>query len=315
MTVTLALLGYAIAVAVLAPRLLTRNWMYRSPRLGLLVIHAAGLSAPTSVVLAGISCVATPGRVQDCLAALTAHPTAAVRVALIAGMAVPLLLAGRLVQVAAQLTHCRRVMRRRHAEILSLLGSDDPDLGAIVLGTEEATAYCVPGTGRIVITSGALKVLTPTQLKAVLAHERAHLAGRHHLLVGWTTILATAFPQPPLFRELHTITAELIELLADDTAARSAHRNSLAEALGALAAAIPAKRVGTRTFEAPGLAVTGGRVLPRVQRLIDPPAPLSMAGRAGGAGAAVSVIALPALLVAIPATLAAGLAACPLIFG
>ncbi|GAA3137204.1 Zn-dependent protease with chaperone function [Kribbella aluminosa] len=314
MTVTLGLLGYAAAVAVLAPRLLTGTWMYRSPRLGLAALHAAGLSVLTSVLLAGITCVATPGRIQACLAALTGHPTAVMPPAVIAGMAVPFLLLARLAYVAARQTRRHRIDRGRHGEILSLLGRHDPELGATVIEAEEPTAYCVPGTGRIVITSGTLRVLSPAHLDAVLAHERAHLAGRHHLLVGWATILATAFPQPPLFRELRTMTAELVELLADDAAARSAHRNGLADALGALAVARSTDRIATGGLEL-GLAVTGGRVLARVQRLLDPPPPLSMAGRVGGAGAAVSVIALPALLVGIPAVLAAGLAACPLIFG
>ena len=43
----------------------------------------------------------------------------------------------------------------------------------------QPAAYCVPGRpATIVLTSGALAVLDPAQLTAVLAHERAHLAGR-----------------------------------------------------------------------------------------------------------------------------------------
>jgi hypothetical protein len=309
MTITLALLIYAAALAVLAPRLLTGTLIYRSPRLGLLLIHAAGLSALSSVALAGIICVESPGRVRDCLAALTGHSTGAMPVSVILGMAVPMILIGRLVQVAAQLTRRRRAASYRHQQILSLLGRQDPTLGATVVEADESAAYCVPGTGRIVITSGALRVLAPGHLEAVLSHERAHLAGRHHLLTAWADVLATAFPQPPLFRELRTTTAQLVELLADDAAARTVDRHCLAEALGVLAAALPTRGI------TPGLAMTGGRVLARVQRLLEPPAALSMAGRVSGAGAAASMIAIPALLAAIPAVLVAGLAACPLLFG
>jgi Zn-dependent protease with chaperone function len=49
--------------------------------------------------------------------------------------------------------------------------------------------YCVPGRlPTIVVTTGALAVLEPEQLAAVLAHERAHLAGRHHLLLAVTGV-------------------------------------------------------------------------------------------------------------------------------
>ncbi|WP_241756751.1 M48 family metalloprotease [Streptomyces sp. WAC00263] len=34
---------------------------------------------------------------------------------------------------------------------------------------------------RIVVTQGALHVLTEEQLSAVLDHARAHIVGRHHL--------------------------------------------------------------------------------------------------------------------------------------
>jgi len=57
--------------------------------------------------------------------------------------------------------------------------------------------------------------------------------------------------------------------------------------------------------------VTGGRVLARVERLVEPPPPLSVGGWVGGTGVAASVIALPLLMAAIPA----GLAVCPLNFG
>ncbi|TDD13757.1 hypothetical protein E1294_39770 [Nonomuraea diastatica] len=41
--------------------------------------------------------------------------------------------------------------------------------------------YCVPGRhSQMVITTGAMRSLGPEQVAAVLAHEQAHLRGRHH---------------------------------------------------------------------------------------------------------------------------------------
>ena len=48
---------------------------------------------------------------------------------------------------------------------------------AMVLEDRQPVAYCVAGRpAAIVLTSGALAILDPAQLTAVLAHERAHLA-------------------------------------------------------------------------------------------------------------------------------------------
>jgi Zn-dependent protease with chaperone function len=162
----------------------------------------------------------------------------------------------------------------------------------------------VPGTGRVVLTDTALAMLEPSQLRAVLAHERAHLAGRHHLVVSWAAVAARAFPGVPVFRGMHMASVDLVELLADDRAVRRESRDSLAWAIAQLGAG-----------PATGLAAGGGRVLARVERLLDPPSRLPVATRAGGAGVAVSVLAIPVLLAGLPPVVAAGLAACPLLFG
>lgn len=70
----------------------------------------------------------------------------------------------------------------------------------MVLDTPQPAVYCVPGRpATIVLTTGALAVLDEPQLLAVLAHEHAHLAGRHHLLVTLGKAARAAFPGVPLF--------------------------------------------------------------------------------------------------------------------
>ncbi len=81
----------------------------------------------------------------------------------------------------------RQRQTRAHAQAAPIVGRRLPVTSpggdpAVVLDDPRPAAYCVPGRpGTIVLTSGALAVLDPAQLAAVLAHERAHLAGRHHL--------------------------------------------------------------------------------------------------------------------------------------
>ncbi len=94
-----------------------------------------------------------------------------------------------------------------------------------MLDDPRPAAYCVAGRpAAIVVTSGALAVLDPPQLRAVLAHESAHLAHGHHALATVTRGLAAAFPGVPLFARGAAEVARLAEMSADDTAARTSGR-------------------------------------------------------------------------------------------
>jgi beta-lactamase regulating signal transducer with metallopeptidase domain len=158
---------------------------------------------------------------------------------------------------------------RAHAEFARMTARRLPDAGAgpgaaVVLDAAPRVAYCVPGRpATIVLSSGALAVLDPAQLTAVLAHERAHLAGRHHLLISLTRALRASFPAVPLFTQGPGEVARLAEMCADDAAARRTGRGTLVAALLAMGtgAAVPAA----------ALAATGGATLARVQRLLEPP--------------------------------------------
>jgi beta-lactamase regulating signal transducer with metallopeptidase domain len=186
---------------------------------------------------------------------------------------------------------------RRHRQGLRLAGRADARLGAIVVDHEEPAAYCLPGVRRpVVLSSAVLSVLDDEQVAAVLAHERAHQAGRHHLLVSAAASLAAAFPRVPAFRRARDEVARLAELAADDAAAARWPRLAVAEALLTLGAA-PAG--------AAALGAGGSTAAARVRRLIAAPNPLSRAAAAGGALAVAAMIAFPATALAGPAIIAA----------
>jgi Zn-dependent protease with chaperone function len=213
----------------------------------------------------------------------------------------------------------RRVRRSRrqtraHAEAARIVGRDLPPLpagrdlaehttltrpgtrkrtGTVVLDDPRPAAYCVAGRpAAIVITSGALALLDPPQLRAVLAHERAHLAHGHAALSTVTRGLAAAFPGVPLFARGHAEVGRLAEMSADDTAARSAGRPTLAAALLTIA-------TGTRYhLPAGGLAAAAFAVPARVERMLRPPRP------AAALAAATALTALSAVLALAPAALA-----------
>jgi hypothetical protein len=82
-----------------------------------------------------------------------------------------------------------------------------------------------------VVTTQALRQLTDRELAAVLSHERGHVRARHHWLAQWAQALASGFPGVAMFSAFRDQVGELIELAADDRAARRHGRLTTALAL------------------------------------------------------------------------------------
>jgi len=276
----LLVLGYALVVAWCLPALLTRlTAAGLSARLGLAAWLAAMVSVLASL-LAAIQYLFTAAvagwpqlaeavcrSVAGGACTTVVYRSAAFELGLgLAAVTAALALAvlawryGRSVQRAQRRT-------RAHAEAARITGRRLPGAGAaVVLNAAQPAAYCVPGRpAAIVLTSAALAVLDPGQLDAVLAHERAHLAGRHHLLIALTRALAATFPGVPLFTRAPAEVARMAEMCADDAAARRSSRPTLIAALLAM---------GTGTaVPAAALAATTCAVSARVQRLLEPAPP------------------------------------------
>ena len=164
-----------------------------------------------------------------------------------------------------------RVTRARHRELVDILGQGlgptqaaDSDLRLIEFALP--IAYCLPSWrgARIVVASQAVERLDSTQLGAVLAHERAHLAGRHDLLVEAFIVLQRAFPQAIAGRLAHEEVEILIELLADRVASSTVAVADLLTALESMAELDPTRPEG---------APKSGSIAARRQMLKDPPQP------------------------------------------
>ncbi|HUN31864.1 MAG TPA: M56 family metallopeptidase [Trebonia sp.] len=311
MTAGLTLLGYAVAVACWAPAVLARLTSGgASVRPGL----AAWLSAMASVVLAvGIAATLITAAAAAAWPTLTrvlcqqvAGTTCTPQVYRSALYSAAVALLAALVILAALVAlwrYGRRTRRavartRRHARAALLAGRELAGTGAVILDDPRPVAYCVAGRpAAIVVSSGALAVLDPPQLAAVLAHERAHLAGRHHLLATLTRGLAAALPFVPLFVRGAEEVARLAELAADDTAARSVGRPALVAALLAIATgnAVPGAPPAARG----ALAAAALAVPARVERLLDPP------GRRTVAVVTLALALVSIALIALPGGLAA----------
>ncbi|MFE3827912.1 M56 family metallopeptidase [Streptomyces sp. NPDC059092] len=201
---------------------------------------------------------AVPSAAPGASSAVSAAPPAGGAVPLLVPAAVVLLPLGSLLRTAWR----SRRARQRRLDLLALVGVPAPEYGATVVEHDVPAVYCLPGRRRrVVVSRGALDVLSDDQLRAVLAHEHAHLAGRHHLLHMATDAFARAFPGLPLARHARAQTALLLEMAADDRALRRHPRETLAAAMcevaagraprGALGAGGPGTLIRVRRVLAP----------------------------------------------------------------
>jgi Zn-dependent protease with chaperone function len=296
------LLVYAGLLLAGAPLLARAGWPDRAPRLAIAAWLALAYSAVASVALAGLALLVPTERLSGLLARLLvvcgmalrekyAHPGGPALAA--AGGVLAAMVAARLAWCAVATLAATARVGHRHRLRLRLAGRPDERLGAIVIDHSQPAAYCMPGARRpVVLTTAALRLLDDTQLAAVLAHERAHQAGRHHLLVALAAIPAAAFPLVPAFAHARDEVARLAELAADDAAASRSPRLAVAEALLAL---------GSAPAVAWALGAGGSTAAERVRRLIAAPDPLSRTARTAGGLTVAALSALPLILLAAPA--------------
>jgi Peptidase family M48 len=276
MSVAVCLLLYSFAVATISPWVLQRLTRAGSvPRLGVVAWLVAMVSVVASWVTAAAFLIASlmryrnqPGRLATaCLAALrrlfdggSGRVVQAGWFTLAAAGASALAILGwRLGQSLWR----ARAHSRGHAERAWLIGRRIDGVDAVVVDAPERAAYCVAGRpNAIVVTSAALDALTDRHLQAVLAHERAHLAGRHHHVLAFARALAAAIPRVTLFSKGAREIARLLEISADDAAARGHGSQTLLDALLALSTGAPTPQGA--------VGAAGTDVLARAEHLAAP---------------------------------------------
>lgn len=315
MSAALALLGYAFVMGTVGAHLLRQaSWPERAPRLGILTWQSMSGSVVASVVLAGLG-LGLPARaitlnlaeLLDTCVMLLRHQYATPGGAFVStlGLTIAGLVLVRGAYCGARAAWTARSVQNHQRRLLAIVGRDHCALDAVVLEHAACAAYCVPGRGgRVVFTTATLAALDDEQLAAVMQHERAHLRGRHHVVILAASSLRAAFPFVPAFRWAEDEVGRLTEMLADDSAARHADRLTLATALVRLAeGATPAGALGAG----------GATALTRVKRLAAPAAPL---GRARGLVAVVGVALLavtPLVLSAAPIAAVMSAGYCPVV--
>jgi Zn-dependent protease with chaperone function len=308
-TVAAVLIGYAVCVATLGGKLLGRaRWTARAPLLAIVTYLAAGWSVVAAIGLAGLTlavkATALGGGLSHLIGACVLRlretystPGGATVAAL--GLTLAGAVAARTVLTA--MTHLRAAGQQAllHAETARLVGRPEPSLGAVLVEHSEPVAYCVAGRHpTVILSTGALQALGPAELSAVLAHERAHLTGRHHRLLALARIGCLVLPFLPLMRDADVQVARLVEMHADDAATHTSDPRSLAAALVVLA---------TGASPAPALAASATDSVQRIHRLLRPAEPLGQARRQVLRATAASLALTPVVLALTPALLALAL--------
>lgn len=297
MTAALLLCAYALLIARTAPALL--RTADRAPRLAVAAWYAAVATVGSSLVAAVALLVATPEHSWERLCALVrlcvealrgAHDWIGVLLAAFA-LAGAAIVAFRIGVAAVGTLGASMRGRHRQARLVDAAGRRLPGTDATVVDHDVATAYLVPGRHpTIVVTSAAVAALTGRELAAVIAHEQGHRSGRHHLLVDGMRVLNRAFPRSRFLAVAHAQVALLVEICADEAAARRHSRIDLARALVTMAEAQASPAV---------LAASGGDALTRIKRLLSPPDPLGRGTRAGLTAVLATMASAPVVVAAL----------------
>jgi Zn-dependent protease with chaperone function len=312
-TVAVALAAYAAGLGILGPAMLARaRWTARAPLLAIVTYLAAGWSAIAALGLAGLTlavhATALGGGLSDLIGACVHRLQATYGTpggATVAALGLTLAGAVAARTALTAIAHLRAARRQalQHAQTARLVGRPEPALGAVLVEHAQPAAYCVAGRRpTVILTTAAVQALDPGQLDAVLAHERAHLAGRHHRLLAMARIGREVLPFLPLMRDAEEQVARLVELHADDAAARGRDPRLLATALVVLAAG---------ASPAPALAAGATDSVQRIHRLLGPAEPLGSARRQLLRVAAAALALTPVLLALTPAAVALALGKLP----
>ena len=305
-----ALLGaLAIVLAWPAPILLGRaSWPLRAPASALLlwqsIALAGGLSMIGALLALGLSpfgsdlvravrgVVTVIGNDRELSGADAAY-LLAVGAAILLGVHLVLNLVLTIVSTERQ--------RRRHRQLVILLGSPDPARPHTqLLDNAAPIAYCLPGARSItVFSAGLIDLLSPSELAAVIAHERAHVTQRHDILLVAFRAWHLSLPWFPIAYRAEREVGVLVEMLADDRARHAVPDKTLASALALVAGARPDAE--DELVERSVLPVaTAQQTRNRVKRLLAPGPPLSPVARAFVGLLAIALVAVPTILLVTP---------------
>lgn len=308
MSLAACLLLYSAVVLLVGPpalRALTRTG--RAPRLGVATWLTAMVSVlATWLISAGLIVVDELAHwsrqhsfIESCIEmlcrVLAGRSGSAPREVLLLGAGVVVatvaVLAVRLTRTVARL----RAQAHGHAHGIRLVGRPILEQNTFVVEADIRAAYCVAGKpSTIVVTTAAVSALDDHEMRAVLAHEWAHVRGHHLGVTILVRAVAAVLPRLALMRDGALEVTRLLEMCADDAAARRFGRHAVLGGLVTLAGAAPAG----------GLGAADVAVVSRAERLTSPPGAgaCSLDAALAGTAALIALAPLAALTMAASGT-------------
>ncbi|QHE74281.1 M56 family metallopeptidase [Rhodococcus sp. WAY2] len=153
----------------------------------------------------------------------------------VAAIAITALTAGILISWL-RMARERRHTHDKHLGIVHILeGTLQVHDHTLWVPLEQPLAYSIAGRPSLIVASTGLRShLRSESVAAVLAHERAHLRGRHHLFVRLAESVALVLPWLAIMRASPVLVRTLVELAADASAARTHGRSAVHDALRTL---------------------------------------------------------------------------------
>jgi Zn-dependent protease with chaperone function len=162
----------------------------------------------------------------------------------------------------------------------------------LVLPQDAPDVYALGGRPAVIVaTRGLLRSLPAIERRAVLVHEHAHIARRHHRHLAAATLSAAL---NPLLLRVPAASAFAVERWADELAASSTSRAATRSALTRLAGLVPAASKAPSPAALAAAATTS--IAGRVAALRQAPPPLSPMRLIFPAGLAVGSILAAAVL-------------------
>jgi beta-lactamase regulating signal transducer with metallopeptidase domain len=315
MTVALALLSAAAAAGWWVPRRLGRMDLLRRDPLVLIVCWLLSMAGVALAAVAGVVLLLLPGHgdIGPLLAALhhcwdAVHHGSPPRVEELGGLlGVALLVAAavRLAVVGTGVYRRRARAGREHLAMLRLAARvDEGQPTTLWMAYDSPLAFSLAGRpGAVVATEGLTRHLPADSVAAVLEHERAHLRGRHHLLIAVVDAVSAVLPFVPLFRAAPAAIRELVELTADVPAVR-------AYGIAAVQAAL--LKVARNNAPGDALAMARDAIDIRLARLHGAVAVPGRARRAASCGAAGIIAVTVPFLASAGLLVVIAVVACPM---
>lgn len=324
---SIALATLAVILAWPVPILLARaSWPSRSPAVALIVWQAVALAGGLSMIGAllvyglqpfGNNLVSGISSLAQYLQR-SALPPGADFVHMFALSGAILLAIHLLLNLLLALVRDER-SRRRHRDLVRMLSSPMPEHpDTLLLAHDAPVAYCLPGTTRsiTVLSAGLMSILDDAELRAVIAHEEAHATQRHHLVLLAFRAWRRSLPWFPIATRAQDAVASLVEMLADDRARQVVSDATLARAIALVAvggegwrdaAPLPEAQPAPAgdVFLADEAERSVQKASPssalRIARLRAAKRPLSLGARAVAVAIAIALLAVPTLLLLLPA--------------